>query len=249
MLIILAAALVIGLALGLFGSGGSILTVPVLLYLMHLPQAEAVASALGVVAIISFVALLPYLYRRQMPWAVLAQVALPGVAGAILGSWLSEFVAGYLQLSLLAVLMLLSAINMWRQQIWHFPLKNGWPLWFAGAGLGIVTGLVGVGGGFLIVPMLLAVTSLSMSSAIAASLMLVMLQSIAGFASHLWLLAQRGAIVDISTILLIGGVGALGSIAALGLSAKLPQQLLRRMFAVFVVALAVFILTQQWLRQ
>ena len=59
MLIILAAALVIGLALGLFGSGGSILTVPVLLYLMHLPQAEAVASALGVVAIISFVALLP----------------------------------------------------------------------------------------------------------------------------------------------------------------------------------------------
>ncbi len=108
---------------------------------------------------------------------------------------------------------------------------------------------MGVGGGFLIVPMLLAVTSLGMSSAIAASLMLVMLQSIAGFASHLWLLAQRGATVDMSTILLIGGVGAIGSIAALGLSAKLPQQLLRRMFALFVVALAVFILTQQWLQQ
>jgi uncharacterized membrane protein YfcA len=248
MLIILAAALVIGLALGLFGSGGSILTVPVLLYLMQFPQAEAVASALGIVGIISFVALIPYWFRRQLPWSVLVQVAIPGVAGSVLGSWLSEFVAGYIQLSLLAVLMLLSAANMWRQQIWHFPLKNGWRLWLAGGVLGLFTGLVGVGGGFLIVPMLLAVTSLPMSSAIAASLMLVMLQSVAGFASHVWLLALRGASVDLSTILLIGGVGAIGSIAALGLSAKLPQQLLRRMFALFVVVLALFILLQQWIR-
>jgi uncharacterized membrane protein YfcA len=248
MLIILAAALVIGLALGLFGSGGSILTVPVLLYLMQFPQAEAVASALGIVGIISFVALIPYWFRRQLPWSVLVQVAIPGVAGSVLGSWLSEFVAGYIQLSLLAVLMLLSAANMWRQQIWHFPLKNGWRLWLAGGFLGLFTGLVGVGGGFLIVPMLLAVTSLPMSSAIAASLMLVMLQSVAGFASHVWLLALRGASVDLSTILLIGGVGAIGSIAALGLSAKLPQQLLRRMFALFVVVLALFILLQQWIR-
>ena len=146
------------------------------------------------------------------------------------------------------MLMLLSAANMWRQQIWHFPLKNGWRLWLAGGVLGLFTGLVGVGGGFLIVPMLLAVTSLPMSSAIAASLMLVMLQSVAGFASHVWLLALRGASVDLSTILLIGGVGAIGSIAALGLSAKLPQQLLRRMFALFVVVLALFILLQQWIR-
>lgn len=248
MLIILAAALVIGLALGLFGSGGSILTVPVLLYFMQIPQAEAVASALGIVAIISFAALIPYWFRRQLPWSVLVQVAIPGVAGSVLGSWLSEFVAGYIQLSLLAVLMLLSAANMWRQQIWHFPLKNGWRLWLAGGVLGLFTGLVGVGGGFLIVPMLLAVTSLPMSSAIAASLMLVMLQSVAGFASHVWLLALRGASVDLSTILLIGGVGAIGSIAALGLSAKLPQQLLRRMFALFVVVLALFILLQQWIR-
>jgi len=248
MLIILAAALVIGLALGLFGSGGSILTVPVLLYLMQYPQAEAVASALGIVAIISFFALLPYWFRRQLPWAVLVQVAMPGVAGSVLGSWLSEFVAGYIQLSLLALLMLFSAANMWRQQIWHFPLKNGWRLWLAGGVLGLFTGLVGVGGGFLIVPMLLAVTSLPMSSAIAASLMLVMLQSVAGFASHAWLLALRGVSVDLSTILLIGGVGAIGSVAALGLSAKLPQQLLRRMFALFVVVLALFILLQQWIR-
>lgn len=248
MLIILAAALVIGLALGLFGSGGSILTVPVLLYFMQIPQAEAVASALGIVAIISFAALIPYWFRRQLPWSVLVQVAIPGVAGSVLGSWLSEFVAGYIQLSLLAVLMLLSAANMWRQQIWHFPLKNGWRLWLAGGVLGLFTGLVGVGGGFLIVPMLLAVTSLPMSSAIAASLMLVMLQSVAGFASHVWLLALRGVSVDLSTILLIGGVGAIGSIAALGLSAKLPQQLLRRMFALFVVVLALFILLQQWIR-
>jgi len=247
--IILAAALVIGLALGLFGSGGSILTVPVLLYLMQLPQAEAVASALGIVAIISFVALLPYLYRRQLPWAVLAQVALPGVMGTMLGSWLSEFVAAGVQLSLLALLMILSAANMWRQRVWQFPLQNGWPLWLAGGSLGVLTGLVGVGGGFLIVPMLLAVTQLTMSSAIAASLMLVMLQSVAGFFSHGWLLAQRGVTLELSIILMIGGVGAVGSLVALAISSTLPQQLLRRMFAVFVVALAIFILLQPWLKR
>lgn len=246
--ILLAAALAIGLSLGLFGSGGSILTVPVLLYLLHLPADVAIASALGIVAIISAVAMLPYLLRRQLPWAVLWQVAIPGVLGAIVGSWFSEYVSASVQLTLLAILMLISAANMWRQQLWQFPLRSGWPLWLAGAMLGVMTGIVGVGGGFLIVPMLLAVTSLSLSAAIAASLTLVMLQSFAGFISHAWLLAQRGLQVDVAMVLLIGAVGALGSVAALWVAPRIPQQLLRRGFAIFIVVLASFILLQHGLK-
>ncbi len=246
-LLLLAAAILIGLALGLFGSGGSILTVPVMLYLLKLPAEIAVANALGIVALISAVGLMPYLWRRQLPWPILRQVALPGIIGAMVGSWLSEYFPPVLQLSLLAFLMLLSAFNMWRQQLWQFHLASGWQLWLAGALLGIVTGLVGVGGGFLIVPMLLAVTTLSLSAAIAASLMLVMLQSLVGFLTHAWLLAERGVTLDYGLISLVGGVGALGSLFALLLVSHLPQQLLRRGFAVFVIGLAGYILSQQWL--
>ena len=244
--LLLAAAIMIGLALGLFGSGGSILTVPVMLYLLKMPADLAIASALGVVALISAVGLIPYLWRQQLPWAILRQVAFPGMIGAVLGSWLSEYLPSVLQLSLLATLMLLSAVNMWRQQLWQFHLSSGWQLWLAGALLGLVTGLIGVGGGFLIVPMLLAVTSLSLSAAIAASLMLVMLQSLVGFITHTWLLAERGVFVDFGLISVVGGVGALGSLLALLLVSKLPQPTLRRGFAVFVVILAGYVLTKQW---
>ena len=101
LILTLLAALIIGLCLGLFGSGGSIMTVPVLLYLLKLPEKIAIASALGVVALISLVALLPYLYRRHLQWGLLFKLALPGMLGAWVGSWASHFVAAQWQLLLL----------------------------------------------------------------------------------------------------------------------------------------------------
>ena len=81
----LLAALLIGITLGLFGSGGSILTVPVLIFLLDMPEKLAISTALGVVALISLGAVLPYVWRRQVAGSLLAQLALPGMAGAALG--------------------------------------------------------------------------------------------------------------------------------------------------------------------
>lgn len=247
LILTLLAALIIGLCLGLFGSGGSIMTVPVLLYLLKLPEKIAIASALGVVALISLVALIPYLYRRHLQWVLLFKLALPGMLGAWVGSWASHFVAAQWQLLLLALLMSLSALNMWQQQIWQWPLKRSWQIVLVGFLLGCLTGFVGVGGGFLIVPLLLAVTSLSMSAAIATSLALVLLQSSVGFVGHYQQLALQGQQLDLTLIGMLGGLGALGSMLALALHQKLPQSLLRRIFALLLLGLGASLLWRHFL--
>ena len=245
LLLTMLAALFIGLCLGLFGSGGSIMTVPVLLYLLQMPEKIAIASALGIVALISVVALLPYLYRKHLQWALVAKLALPGIFGAWLGSLLSHQVAAYWQILLLALLMSFSAVNMWRQQLWRWPLTRSWQLLVLGTLLGAVTGFVGVGGGFLIVPLLLAVTSLTMAATIATSLLLIFLQTSSGFISHYLQLQQEGVQLDLKLIATIGALGALGSLLAMPLSQRLPQPLLRRAFAVLLMMLGISLIVRQ----
>jgi len=245
LLLTMLAALFIGLCLGLFGSGGSIMTVPVLLYLLQMPEKTAIASALGIVALISLVALLPYLYRKHLQWALAAKLALPGILGAWLGSLLSHQVAAFWQILLLAVLMSFSAVNMWRQQLWRWPLSRSWQLLVLGTLLGAVTGFVGVGGGFLIVPLLLAVTSLTMAATIATSLLLIFLQTSSGFISHYLQLQQQGVQLDLKLIATIGALGALGGLLAMPLSQRLPQPLLRRAFAVLLMMLGISLIARQ----
>ncbi len=245
MLLTMFAALFIGLCLGLFGSGGSIMTVPVLLYLLKLPEKIAIASALGVVALTSLVALLPYLYRKHLQWVLVTKLALPGIFGAWLGSLLSHQVAAFWQILLLAVLMSFSAVNMWRQQLWRWPLTRSWQLLALGTLLGAVTGFVGVGGGFLIVPLLLAVTTLTMPATIATSLLLIFLQTSSGFISHYFQLEKQGVLLDLPLIATFGALGAFGSLLALPLSQHLPQSLVRRVFAVMLLVLGISLIVRQ----
>ena len=97
----LLAALLIGLTLGLFGSGGSILTVPVLIFLLDMPEKLAISTALGIVALISLGAVTPYLWRRQVAGKLLAQLALPGIMGAAAGGYASQWLPALLQLIVL----------------------------------------------------------------------------------------------------------------------------------------------------
>ncbi|WP_337881192.1 sulfite exporter TauE/SafE family protein [Rheinheimera sp.] len=235
---VLLAALIIGAAVGLLGSGGSILTVPVLLHLLNLPEKVAIAASLGVVAQISLIALLPYLWRKRVPLKLLKRFVAPALAGTACGTWLSVYLAADWQLFILAALMLLSALNMWRQKLWQWPLHSGWALAVVAFMLGGLTGLVGVGGGFLIVPLLLTVTSLPLVSAVACSLALICLQSWLAFAGHSYWMLQQGIHLPWSSIFWLGALGALGSLAGVLLSEYLPQQLLKRAFAVVLVLLA-----------
>lgn len=242
---VISIAVLIGLVLGLFGSGGSILTVPALVYLLHLPVKTAIHMSLAIVSIISFMAALPYWWRRQVPWSLTLQLAIPGAFGAWVGSWCSQWLPAPWQLGILAVLMLLAAINMWRRQLVKLPLNSASAFLAVGFGIGLLTGLIGVGGGFLLVPVLVAVTDLAMRQVIGVSLTLVLLQSVSGFISHSWLQPET---LSYSSIFWLGGLGALGSLAGLWLLPRLPQLVLRRAFSVFLLALGGFLISQSVLR-
>ena len=102
-------AAAIGLSLGLLGSGGSILTVPVLVYLVGQPEKVAIAGSLAIVGGISLIAALPWTWKRQVDWRNVAWFGVPGMVGTWMGAWLSTWLSGALQLLVFAVVMLLAA--------------------------------------------------------------------------------------------------------------------------------------------
>ncbi|HAT42183.1 MAG TPA: sulfite exporter TauE/SafE family protein [Rheinheimera sp.] len=232
-------AILIGLSLGLFGSGGSILTVPALVYVLGYTPKIAVHMSLAVVSLMSLMAVLPYWLRRQVPWRLTLQLAVPGAVGALVGSFLSQYLSEFWQMTVLAVLMGLAATNMWRRELVRIELKRASAFMAVGAGIGLLTGLVGVGGGFMLVPVLVAVTALEMSSVMGISLSLVLLQSVVGYVSHQLL---QPIPLNYTTIAWLGGLGAVGSLAGLVLLPKLPQLLLRRGFSVFLAGLAALVM-------
>lgn len=239
-------ALIIGVSLGVFGSGGAILTVPVFIYVLGVPTKIAIATALAVVSVISWVSLMPYALRGKLPWRLALRWIPTALLGAVLGSWISQGIDGHWQLLLLAILMLLSGVNMWRQQPWQWHLPGLWPALLISTLLGFCTGLLGVGGGFLLLPVLLAITALPMQQAVACSLLLVSLQSLIGFVSHHYLLAQQGLQPAWPLFALFAGVGAVGSLFGVALAARLPQLLLRRGFALLLVVVAGALVLAQW---
>lgn len=252
MLFVILGAVSIGLVLGLLGSGGSILTVPVLVYLAHEPDKVAIAESLAIVGGIALVGALPYARQRLVDWHSVVYFGIPGILGTYGGAALSRWVPGPVQLAFFALVMLLAAGLMFRGRQ-GLEEKAGvpharQPLWvIAGEGLlvGIVTGLVGVGGGFLIVPALVLLGGLSMRLAVGTSLLIIAAKSAAGFWKYTEVLAELGEQVDWRLIALFTAVGILGSFAGNALSQRVPQARLRRGFAVFLVIMGGFILVRE----
>jgi len=238
-------ALAIGLSLGLLGSGGSILTVPVLVYLVGQPEKIAIAGSLGVVGTIALVGALQNAGKGRVDWRSVAWFGLPGMAGTYAGAWASGFVTGAVQLTVFAVVMLAAAVMMFRRARYEPAIGAARPLGKVvvdGLAVGALTGFVGVGGGFLILPALVLLGGLGMHVAIGTSLAIIALNAFTGFAKHLHLLSQQGRSLDWAVLGTIALIGALGSVAGSHFADRIPQASLRRLFAVFLVAMALFIL-------
>lgn len=244
-LLAIAGALVIGLSLGLLGSGGSILTVPVLHYLLGQEEKIAIVGSLGIVAIISLVGAVPYARRREIAWRSLLWFGLPGIAGTWAGAWLSRFMSGTAQLLLFAIVMLLAAAVMLRaERPQREPKRVRPPAAIAADGLlvGALTGLVGVGGGFLIVPALVQLGGLPMRRAVGTSLLLIALKSTAGFLQYLHMLTAAGRAFDWTVLAIFAAIGIVGSLLGERLGGRLPQPVLRRTFGGLLIVVAAFIL-------
>ena len=252
MWMVVAGALVIGITLGLLGSGGSILTVPILTYVLGQPDKLAIAGSLAIVGGISLLAAIPYALRGEVAWRNVLWFGLPGMLGTFAGAQLSAYLPGALQLTLFACVMLAAAVRMLRGAgnisvgaAGGSPVQRRRHIVRDGIAVGLLTGLVGVGGGFLIVPALVLFGGLAMRQAIATSLVVISLNSFTGFFQHALVLASLKLALDWSVLgqfILIGGSGAL-----LGqfVGGRLPQQQLKRGFALMLVAMGLYMLWRE----
>jgi uncharacterized membrane protein YfcA len=240
-------AVAVGLVLGLLGSGGSILTVPVLVYLVGEPEKVAIAESLAIVGAIAAVGAVPYARQRRVDGRSVLLFGGPGLVGASLGAVLSRAVPGAFQLALFAVVMLLAAWRMLRGAgVREGGAGGRAPAAVAalGLGVGVLTGLVGVGGGFLIVPALVLLVGLPMRAAVGTSLAIVALNSATGFATHVGGGLAGGA-VDWRLVGAFAAIGIAGSLLGHRLSERVPQGQLRRAFGVFLVVMGAFILARE----
>ncbi len=238
-------AIAIGISLGLLGSGGSILTVPVLVYLIGQDEKVAIAGSLFIVGSIALVGSLQFLRAGLIQWRSVLVFGLPGMAGTWFGAYLAGWVPGITQLALFAIVMLIASWLMLRPPDLESASSEPREAWkIAGDGLvvGVITGLVGVGGGFLIVPALVLLGGLTMRQAVATSLVVIALKSFSGFYKYVDVLAQQGLELDWRTLILVTALGIAGSFAGSHFAKRVPQEKLKKGFGYFLIVMGIYIL-------
>ncbi|QDT43005.1 Sulfite exporter TauE/SafE [Gimesia alba] len=249
---ILIGSLLIGITLGLLGSGGSAITVPILVYLVGHGAKESIAESMAIVGLISIAAAVPYANAKQIDWRSVAYFGLPGMVGTFVGAWLGGLAAEALQLVVFGSVLLAAAYIMFRrakgsgispgdtdEPIHRAPI---WQVMLEGIVVGTVTGFVGVGGGFLIVPALVILGKLPMRLAIGTSLVIIIINACVGFAKYEHYLLAHEMTVNWQTIMIFTSVGVFGSIIGRKINARMNQQVLRTVFAGFLVLLGGFVI-------
>ncbi|MFF2775941.1 sulfite exporter TauE/SafE family protein [Streptomyces sp. NPDC058052] len=245
--LIVAVSLLIGVSLGILGGGGSILTVPILVYLAGQDTKEAIATSLFIVGVTSLAALIPHARAHRVRWRTGLLFGAFSMAGAYAGGRLAAYIPGTVLLVAFALMMLATAFAMLRKprdgakkaRPAHrdLPLKH---IAVEGLAVGAVTGLVGSGGGFLVVPALAILGGLPMGIAVGTSLLVIAMKSFAGLAGHL-----SGVTIDWSIALTVTAAAVIGSLVGARLAGRIPQDALRKAFGWFVVVMGVFVLAQQ----
>lgn len=246
-----ALAALIGLSLGLLGGGGSILTVPIFVYLLGFGAKEAIAMSLAVVGATSLFGAVGHWRAGNVNLRIAALFGVVAMVGTYLGARLAVYFSGAIQLTLFAGVMLLAAIFMFRDPTSRLratgcrePAKTvkDMPLGLIvleGLGVGILTGLVGVGGGFLIVPALVLLGRVPIKQAVGTSLLVIAMKSAAGLVGYLGYVQVEWVFMALFTAVAIGGI-LLGT----WMVQFVPQHSLQRAFAVFLLVMGGFILYQ-----
>jgi uncharacterized membrane protein YfcA len=235
----------IGLTLGLMGGGGSILTVPVLVYVVGYGAKPAIAMSLPVVGVTSLVGALGHWRAGNVDWRTGALLGLLTMAGAYVGARFAVFLSGAVQLALLAVVMMAAALSMLRAKaspptaVADVPPPARRRLAAVGFAVGVLTGIVGIGGGFLIVPALVVLGRVPMKQAIGTSLMVIAMNSAAGYAGY-------AGTVDVpwGFVAAFAGVAVGGILVGTWLVRFVSAASLKRGFAVFLLAVAGLMLYQ-----
>lgn len=239
----LALSLLIGVSLGFFGGGGSILTVPLLVYVFDLNPKVAIASSLLVVGAASTFGAFHHWRAGNVDFRTGFLFGAAGMTGAYIGGRVGAFLDGTLLLLLFAAMMILTAVAMWQGRRGGAEViakRSTFRLLLQGLVVGSFTGLVGAGGGFLIVPALALWAGVPMRAAIGTSLFIIVLNTFAGFLGYVSHVDIDYALVGAVTLMAI-----VGSFMGSHLANRVDPASLRRAFAVFVATMAVFILVRE----
>jgi uncharacterized membrane protein YfcA len=240
-----ALAVVIGLSLGLLGGGGSILTLPVLVYILGVSVKQAVPMSLVVVGTTSLFGAVSHQRSRNVRWDTALSFGPPAMIGAFIGAQIGLAVASRVQLAIFGMLMLGAAGSMYfGPALWGARVgvearerRSLALIALLGLGVGMITGLVGIGGGFLYVPALVLLGGLMMKHAVGTSLVLIIMSCLAGLISYAGKVAIPWGATAIFT-----GLAIVGVLAGSSLVRRVSQDTLRRAFAVLLVVMGVLVL-------
>jgi len=245
MIAALSLGLVVGIVLGVVGGGGSIIAVPALVYGVGMSPAEAIPTSLLVVGISSLAALVPRL-REGINWPVVLIVGAAGIPAAWAGTALGRLLDPNILMLAFAVIMVIAGIRMLaRTKEIDGSCSIGPTRAFrtcapkaVGVGLlvGFLTGLLGVGGGFLITPALTLFLGLRMKQAVGSSLAIIVINSAAGFGAH-----ATGFTIEWPTVLAFAVPAILGSLVAARLAGRLQDRHIRVSFAMLIFAVAAWV--------
>lgn len=256
---------IVGLSLGLTGGGGAIFAVPLLVYGLGIDPREAVAISLASVGATSLVGFLHRWKLGQVEVRTGLLFATAGMVGAPIGTWIAGFLPEAVLLLSFAGLMVVVAVRLWQQAAHPIlpepacrsPEHADGPtcqrdaagqllltsrcaalLLVVGVLTGVLSGVFGVGGGFVIVPALVLFSSMSIHRAVGTSLMVIALVSVSGVTSQLW--AGRAIAPVVTVLFVIGGIA--GLFAGQQIGRKLSGPALQKVFVVAILAVAAFVI-------
>lgn len=253
------ASLVIGISLGLIGGGGSILTVPVLVYLFDVDPVMATAYSLFIVGSTSLVGVFPKYKNGEINFKTAIIFGIPSIIAVyatrafIVPAIPAElFTIGSLvvtkalmMMMIFAILMVFASVSMIRSQdktmeeqgpqVFNYPM-----ILLEGAIVGLLTGLVGAGGGFLIIPALVLFSKLPMKQAIGTSLMIIAAKSLMGFTGDL-----GKQPMDWTLLISVTALAIVGTFIGNAMSKKVSAELLKKGFGWFVLVMGIYIILKE----
>lgn len=242
----LALGLGVGFVLGLLGGGGSILALPIFLYVFLVPTKPAIAMSLVVVGMSAFVGFLSHWRQGTVNLRVAIPFGMCAMVGAFATARLAHYVPEQVQLSLFAVFALAASLMMLRDSLRPIaPLPPvgsdaaqghfSWLLALQAVGVGVLTSLIGAGGGFVIVPALVLLAQVPVKPAVGSSLLIITMNSLSGFAGYIGQVPVQWGLVGSFT-----GVAAVGALIGTRLVRHVPQARIKQGFAVMILLLGTY---------
>jgi len=242
-LLALLVGLFVGAVVGMLGAGGGLLSMPILVYALGIDPHSAVASSLVIVAASASMSLIPHARRRNVGWRDGALFGVLGILGTVVASRLAAYVPSDLLMALFAVLLLLVAATMARRTLRPSrtleeqapaPRHRLLALILTASATGILTGLFGVGGGFIVVPALLIVLRTDIRRAVGTSLFVVLINSLVGLAARI----GTPVTIDWPVIISFAATSMLAGFFAARISAGVRPKILNLLFATLLLAVA-----------